>query len=78
MTYSPFSHNLFIYGYARIGCTLFGDNKTDIVIDEMYDQSSNIKKNFNNLYFSMLALLQLMVGEAWHEIMYFNVIATHP
>eukprot|EP01083_Nonionella_stella_P070848 189819_1 len=69
---------LFMYGYARIGCSLFGDGITDVVTDQVYPQSAAIKAKFNNLPFAMLALLQLMVGEGWHELMYFNVIATHP
>ena len=66
-----------MYGYARVGCTLFGDNKTDVVTQGVYDQADAIKTNFNSLSYSMLALLQLMVGEGWHELLYYNVIATH-
>jgi len=69
---------LFMYAYARVGCTLFGDQRTTVVQDNVYDAASTIKTNFDSLPYSMLALLQLMVGEGWHEIMYYNVIATHP
>ena len=64
---------LFIFFYARIGCTLFG-HTTDYVIDDVYSANSNA--NFNTLGASILTLMQLMIGEGWHEIMYLHMIAT--
>jgi len=32
--------------------------------------------NFNSLRYAILTLIQLMIGEGWHEIMYSNTIAT--
>ena len=64
---------IFMFIWARIGCSIFA-TKTEIVFDEIY--STTAEANFNTLGSSMLALLQLMVGEGWHEIMYLNIIAT--
>lgn len=68
---------LFIYVWARIGCTAFGDDKKDIVIDEIYEAADGMVANFNSLPSAVLALIQLMIGEGWHEIMYTNTIATN-
>lgn len=67
---------LYIYSWARLGCTLFGDNITNIVIPEIYDVADGMVANFNSLHYAVLALAQLMIGEGWHEVMYFNTIAT--
>ena len=64
---------LYIIIWARIGVTLF-HNKSEIVTPEIYDVST--EANFDNLNQGVLALLQLMVGEGWHEVMYLNVLAT--
>eukprot|EP01083_Nonionella_stella_P235708 828482_1 len=64
---------IFMFFYARIGCTLFA-NKTDYVISAVYSTVSNA--NFNTLGSSILTLMQLMIGEGWHEIMYLHMIAT--
>ncbi len=69
---------LFIYVWARIGCTAFGDDKKDIVIDEIYEAADGMVANFNTLQYAVLTLIQLMIGEGWHEIMYTNTIATNP
>merc|ERR1712233_85893 len=42
--------------------------------DEIY--STSAEANFDSLGGAILTLLQLMVGEGWHEIMYLNIIAT--
>merc|ERR1719361_412905 len=68
---------LFIYLWARIGCTSFGDQKTDIVLDEIYEPADGMVATFDNLPYAMLALIQLMIGEGWHEVMYTNTIATN-
>jgi len=67
---------LFIYTWARIGCTAFGDDRRDIVIDEIYEPADGMVANFNSLNYAILTLVQLMIGEGWHEIMYTNTIAT--
>eukprot|EP01084_Bolivina_argentea_P246427 412414_1 len=66
---------LYIISWARLGCALFG-NKTAIVIEDVYEAAPGIVANFNNTGYSILCLIQLMVGEGWHEIMYLNAIAT--
>eukprot|EP01083_Nonionella_stella_P165658 551634_1 len=68
---------LYIYSWARIGCTLFGDNKTDIVLPEIYEPAADMVANFDSLSYAILALIQLMIGEGWHEVMYFNTIGTN-
>ena len=67
---------LFIYFWARIGCWLFGDNKQEIVLEEIYDPSSGSIATFDDLKYAVLTLIQLMVGAGWHQIMYTNTIAT--
>merc|ERR1712228_346144 len=67
---------LYIYSWARIGCTFFGDDKTAIVLTEIYEPAADMIANFNSLTYAILALIQLMIGEGWHEVMYQNVIAT--
>lgn len=64
---------IFMFWYARIGCTLFG-YKTDYVLEDVY--TTNANSTFNTLGSSILTLMQLMIGEGWHEIMYLNMIAT--
>merc|ERR1712228_437469 len=64
---------IFMFIWARIGCTLFA-TKTEIVLDEIYQTAADAR--FDTLGSSILTLLQLMVGEGWHEIMYLNIIAT--
>eukprot|EP01084_Bolivina_argentea_P196342 336592_1 len=32
--------------------------------------------NFSTLGYSMLTLIQLMIGEGWHVVMYYNVMST--
>eukprot|EP01084_Bolivina_argentea_P055045 100937_1 len=67
---------IFILIWARIGCTIFSD-KSEYVLDSIYLTSGTANaKNFNTLGSSILTLLQLMVGEGFHEVMYLNVIAT--
>eukprot|EP00483_Globobulimina_turgida_P008196 UN08212 len=39
---------LCIYWWARLGTILFGDNVTDIVIEEVYDVAPSIAANFNS------------------------------
>merc|ERR550525_1342454 len=68
--------SLFIYVWARIGCTAFGDDQKDIVLEEIYEPSSGMIANFNSLSYAVLTLIQLMIGEGWHEIMYTNALGT--
>eukprot|EP01083_Nonionella_stella_P015704 43936_1 len=68
--------SLYTYGWARIGCAAFGDHKTDIVIGEIYDVADSIVTNFNSLPYAILSLIQVMIGEGWQEVMYYNIIAT--
>ena len=65
---------LLIYTFARVGCTLF-DKEFAIVIDEIYPVAESIIASFDNTGSAMLTLLQLMIGEGWHEIMYLHMIA---
>merc|ERR1712013_244107 len=67
---------LFIYWWARLGCTIFGDGTRDIITEDIYPASANIETTFENLGEAMLSLIQLMIGEGWHEIMYYNVMST--
>eukprot|EP01083_Nonionella_stella_P014074 39554_1 len=67
---------LYIYAWARLGCALFGDDATAIVIDDVYAPAPGIVANFDTIGYSLLCLVQLMVGEGWHEVMYLNVIAS--
>ena len=64
---------LFIFIWARIGTALF-NGASKYVISDVYDTSTDA--NFNNLPNGILSLLQITVGEGWHEIMYLNVIST--
>jgi len=67
---------LLIYSFARVGCTLF-DTKYEIVIDDIYPVASSIIAiiaTFGSTADAMLTLLQLMIGEGWHEIMYLHMI----
>ena len=59
---------LFIYFWARMGCACFGDNQKDIVLDDVYDAADGMIANFNTLGYAILTLIQLMIGEGWHEI----------
>jgi len=65
---------LLIYTFARIGCTLF-DRQYFIVIDDIYPIASSIIAGFDSTGNAMLTLLQLMIGEGWHEIMYLQMIS---
>ncbi len=67
---------LFIYTFARIGCTLF-DRQFSIVINDIYPIAESIIASFDNTATAMLTLLQLMIGEGWHEVMYLNVLSTN-
>ena len=69
---------LLIYFWARIGCTCFGDDKMDIVLGDVYDAADGMIANFNSLEYAFLTLIQLMIGEGWHEVMYTNSISTNP
>ena len=64
---------LFLFAWARLGVTCFSD-KADVVISAIYDASTEAK--FNDLQSSMLALIQVFIGEGWNEILYLNVLAT--
>ena len=64
---------LYIFIWSRIGITLFKD-KADVIIDTIYDAS--VDATFDTLIESILALIQLIVGEGWHEVMYTYVIST--
>eukprot|EP00484_Ammonia_sp_Unknown_P014808 CAMPEP_0197073368 /NCGR_PEP_ID=MMETSP1384-20130603/210571_1 /TAXON_ID=29189 /ORGANISM="Ammonia sp." /LENGTH=348 /DNA_ID=CAMNT_0042512205 /DNA_START=1 /DNA_END=1047 /DNA_ORIENTATION=- len=66
---------IFIFIWARIGCTIFADKK-DIVGEDVYETGANA--SFDTVGTSVLTLLQLMVGEGWHEIMYlkFDTVGT--
>ena len=68
---------LYIYSWSKLGCSLFGDNITSIVIEDIYDAAPNIVANFNSSQYAILTLIQLLVGEGWHEVMYLNIIATN-
>lgn len=65
---------LIIIIWARVGLTLF-ENKSKVIINEIYDGVEN-SANFNSLFDSMLALLQLMIGEGWNDVMFINILAT--
>eukprot|EP01083_Nonionella_stella_P239003 837014_1 len=65
-----------IYMFARVGCTLFG-RQTNTVIDDIYPVASSIIASFDTTGDAMLTLLQLMIGEGWHEVMYNNVIRSN-
>eukprot|EP01083_Nonionella_stella_P200895 735311_1 len=64
---------IFIFIWARIGCTIFAKQK-DIVPSEIFETGANA--SFDTYGTSILTLLQLMVGEGWHEIMYIYMLAT--
>ena len=64
---------LFLFIWSRIGVSLFYE-KTDVVLEDIYDYDANI--TFDSLGQGILTLLQIMIGEAWDEIMDTNVLAT--
>ncbi len=69
---------LLIYTFARWGCTLFEpESHYDIVIDDIYPAASSIIASFTTTGDGMLTLLQLMIGEGWHEVMYLHVLSTN-
>ena len=64
---------LYIFIWSRIGITLFKD-KADLIINAIYDAS--VDATFDTLISSILSLIQLIIGEGWHEVMYTYVIST--
>ena len=61
---------LYLFIWARIGVSLFYQ-KTDVVLTD-YDSDVT----FDSLHEGISTLVQIMIGEAWDEIMHVNVLAT--
>ena len=62
---------LITFMFACIGVWAFHD-KSRLVIDDIYSTDTNA--NFDNLEESMIALMQIFIGEGWHDVMYLNII----
>lgn len=65
---------LFIYVFALLGMTMFaGTFKFDK--DGYYDPTNGElpRKNFDNLYWSVITVFQIMVGDEWNQVMYMAI-----
>ena len=64
--------SLYTFIWARIGVSLFA-GVTNVITDEIYSASSEAK--FDSLKQGLVTLLQLTIGEGWHEVMYLFLLA---
>ena len=64
---------LYLFVWARIGVYLFG-GETDVVLYDIY--STNAHTSFDTLLNAILSLMQVLFGNSWSSIMYYNVLAT--
>ena len=64
---------LFIIIWARVGVVLFHD-KTYVVLDDIFPTEA--ATSFNTLEEGVRALLQVMIGDSWGDILYVNILAT--
>ena len=64
---------LYVVIWARIGVTLFY-GKSELIADDIYTHAAYAK--FNSLTDGILALVQVMMGNSWGNILTVNVLAT--